>query len=300
MIKFFKFIPYHVKNALKSIRRNFAMSISSATAVTVTLTLVTLFLVIAGNINEMSKKVESSVQIFAQIDPIYPEEQYEQLENDIKSIKNVADVRFSSKDEQFDVFIKSDDGGEEYAMFKDDNPLTAAFYIDATSGQYVQQVSDNIKKVDGILSSSFGGDSATAMLDAFDSIRVGGGILVLALCFLAIFLISNTIKITIHARSGEIAIMRNVGADNLFIKTPFMLEGMVIGLMGSIIPVLITVLGYNYIYDLLGGKMFSSLFSLQSPMPFVLIISLLLVLLGMLVGLLGSFLSVNKYLKWKR
>lgn len=300
MIKFLKFIPYHAKSAVKSVKRNFAMSISSATAVTVTLTLVMLFLVIAGNINEMSKKVESSVQIFVQIDPILAEDQYPTLEEEIKSIKNVANVKFSSKDEQFDTFIKSDDGGSEYEMFRDDNPLAAAYYIDATEGKYVKSITEKLKKMDGVMSASFGGDSATEMLDAFDSIRLGGGILVVALCFLAIFLISNTIKITIHARNSEIAIMRNVGADNLFIKTPFMFEGMMIGLMGSIIPVVFTIAGYYYLYDLMDGKMFSSLFSLQSPMPFVVYISLSLVALGMLVGLVGSFLSVNKYLKWKR
>jgi len=94
--------------------------------------------------------------------------------------------------------------------------------------------------------------------------------------------------------------MRFVGADNLFIKTPFMLEGMLIGFMGAIIPVILTLVGYFYLYDLLGGQLFSSMFVLQAPVPFALYISLTLLVIAMGVGIIGSFFSVNKYLKWKR
>lgn len=300
MIRFFKSLPYHFKSAWKSISRNIAVSISSATAVTVTLVLVAMFLAIAGNLNEMTNKIESSVQIYVQIDPIVTEEEFASLQAQIESIEHVEKVRFSSAEEQFEIFLESDDGGSEYEIFREDNPLPAAFYVDATDGEYVESVSNQISEMDGIMSSNFGGDNATKMIDAFDSIRFGGAILVAALCFLAIFLISNTIKITIHARSQEIAIMRNVGADNLFIKTPFMLEGMMIGFMGSIIPVAITAIGYTYLYDLLGGQLFSSLFTLQAPFPFAFYVCLVLIVMGMVVGIIGSFFSVNKYLKWKR
>ena len=94
--------------------------------------------------------------------------------------------------------------------------------------------------------------------------------------------------------------MRNVGAANWDIKVPFMIEGMLIGLMGAILPCIFTYFGYQYLYDLLNGQIVTSLFALQPIMPFTLQICGILLLGGMAVGLIGSFFSTTKYLRWKR
>jgi len=125
-------------------------------------------------------------------------------------------------------------------------------------------------------------------------------IFIVLLALLALFLISNSIKMTIYARNREISIMRNVGATNGYIKVPFMLEGMIIGFIGSLIPCLITYFGYRYLFDVMGGQIFSNMFSLQPVMPFTLEICAILIVAGMLVGLFGSFFSTTKYLHWKR
>ena len=125
-------------------------------------------------------------------------------------------------------------------------------------------------------------------------------IFIVLLALLALFLISNSIKMTIYARNREISIMRNVGATNGYIKVPFMLEGMIIGFIGSLIPCLITYFGYRYLFDVMGGQIFSNMFSLQPVMPFTLEICVILIVAGMLVGLFGSFFSTTKYLHWKR
>ena len=301
MIQFFKSLPYHLKSALKSVKRNLAMTISSATAVTVTLFLILLFIVIAVNINTISNKVEQSVEIFAQIDKVVEESQYENIKQEIEKIDHVKSVRFSSKEEQMEKFLESDVAGEEYrSVFDDENPLTPAYFVVVDSGQNVQKVAKQAAKVEGIMKAEYGGESATTMLDAFNSIRVGGAAFVVALCFLAIFLISNTIKMTIQARRDEIAIMRNVGASNGFIKTPFIMEGIIISMIGSILPIAVGVFGYYFAYDAMNGMMFSSLFALEAPMPFVVYLSLAILGIGILVGMIGSFVSVGKYLKWKR
>lgn len=301
MIKFIKSLPYHLRSAFKSIKRNIAMSISSATAVTVTLILIMLFLVIAVNINTISTKVEHSVEIFVQLDLIVEEENYDDIEADLNKIKNVKSVRFSSQEEQKELFLASDLGGKEYeVMFEEGNPLSAAFYVEVTEGKHIETVAKQCRKIDGVLKAEFGGEEASTMLDAFNSIKLGGAIFVCALCFLAIFLISNTIKITIQARRQEIGIMRNVGASNGFIKTPFIMEGIIISIIGSIIPIIITVFGYGFAYNAVNGVLFSSLFELQPPMPFVIYVSLVILALGIVVGMIGSLLSVNKYLRWER
>ena len=137
-------------------------------------------------------------------------------------------------------------------------------------------------------------------VQALNSVRFGGAILVAGLSALAIFLIANTIKLTIYARSNEIAIMRDVGATNGFIRAPFVVEGMIIGALGAIIPILFTIFGYIFIYDKLGGVLFSEMYKMTPPHPFVLQLSLILLGIGMVVGLIGSFMSVTKYLRWKR
>lgn len=303
IINYLKKIPYHCKGALKSIARHFAMSVSSATAVTITLVLMLIFLVLAFNISGFTKNIEQSVQILARVDKVVTEEEaIKSIGEQISKVPNVVNVTFSTKEQELDKYIET--MGMDEKMFKDykgaNNPMSDAYIIDVSEGKYINEVTNNISKIEGVFDASFGGESATVMIDAFNAIRLFGGMFVIALSALAIFLISNTIKLTIYARSTEISIMRSVGATNSFIKTPFMIEGMFIGMMGAFIPILITIFGYGMIYDALGGVMFSSMFKLIAPLPYVFSISAILLLTGMVVGLVGSLLSVNKYLKFTR
>ncbi|MEG0345752.1 MAG: permease-like cell division protein FtsX [Erysipelotrichaceae bacterium] len=301
--KYIKSIPYHFNNALKSIARHIAMSISSATAVTVTLILMMLFLVVACNISNFTTNIEESVQILVRVDNIVSKDKdIEAIGDLIKAVPNVTNVEFSTKDQELDKYITSVSGAKE--MFESyrgkQNPMLNAYVVDVKSGEALEQVTKDVSAIKGVYDAKFGGDSASKMVDAFGSIRTFGTIFVLALSALAVFLISNTIKITIYARNTEISIMRSVGATASFIKTPFMIEGMIIGFMGSIIPILLTCFGYSYLYGAMDGYIISSMFTLLPVTPFVAYVSLGLALIGMVVGLLGSFFSVNKYLKWRR
>jgi len=172
--------------------------------------------------------------------------------------------------------------------------------VEVNDGTQLQNIADQIQQMTGVYKVNFGGQSATKLISALDTIRNGGGILVAALSLLAIFLIQNTIKLTIMARADEIAIMRNVGAKNGFIRAPFVVEGIIIGALGAIVPILLTVYGYIYLYKYTGGVVISNMFTLIPPHPFVLKLSLILLGIGMVVGLIGSFFSVTRYLRWKR
>ena len=120
---------------------------------------------------------------------------------------------------------------------------------------------------------------------------------VVALILVTAFLISNTIKITIYSRRNEIDIMRLVGTSNTVIKLPFIFEGLFLGIIGSIIPILGTIYGYVFFYDKLDGKMFTDIFTLVKPYNFVWQVSGVLVVIGALVGMFGSYKAVRKYLK---
>ena len=305
MIPFIKSIPYHIKAAFKSIWRHMAMSISAASAVTVTLILMSAFLLVAGNINSFTHDLENSVKIHVKIDPIVEGSAIDDLQDEIEDIDGVKEVIFSDKNEEFDLFIdyvQSTGGSASYyeRYQGENNPLRNAFIIEVDDPALIDQVRDDLLSLTGVEQAEYGGNSATQMIDAFDSIRNGGALFILALGFLAVFLISNTIRMTIHARMEEIAIMRNVGAANWFIKTPFMIEGMLIGFMGSVLPIIFTYFIYKMGYEAMNGIFFTEMFPLQPIVPFVPQICGGLALMGILVGLIGSFFSVNKYLRWKR
>lgn len=300
MIKFIRSLPRHIKSAFLSIIRQLAMSLSSASAVMVTLILLAGFLLIAGNMEQFTKNIEGDFRIHAVLkEEIVEEEQILKIQKQISELENVHKVTFSPKEEELEMFIF--EKGKEFEIYRgEENPLHHAFFVSVKDANLIEIVTQNILKIEGVEEAMYGGDSVSKMVDLLRTIRSGGGIFLLLLSALALFLISNTIKMTIHARRREIGIMRNVGATNLFIKMPFMIEGMLIGFLGSIIPCLLTFFGYRYLFQITGGKFVTNLLSLKPVYPFAIEVCCVLVGAGIIVGLLGSFHSVTKYLKWKR
>lgn len=304
MIKFFKSLPYHTKTALKSIARHLALTFSSASAVSVTLTLLMVFLVLAGNVSSFTYSIEDSLQIYATIEDTVSEEEISTLQSEIEAMDHVVNVTFSDKEQELEKYIGNNEDEASQRLFEaysgEGNPLKNAFIIEVDSGNNLEEVSAALQEREEILEAAYGGDSVIMLVRAMDGIRIAGGIFVIALSVLAIFLISNTIKSAIYSRNNEISIMRNVGATNGFIKMPFMIEGMVIGMIGAIVPILITLFGYSYLYNALNGVLLISMFKMQPVIPFAIYVSVALLATGMIVGMLGSFFAVNKYLRWKR
>ena len=303
MIKFFKSIPFHIKTALKSLIRHFALTFSSASAVMVTLTLLMAFIVVAGNVANFTYNIEDSLKIHATIESTVSDEDIKTLQSKIEAMDFVEKVTFSNKDQELESYISGmDDASQKlYEIYRGEgNPLLHAFIIEVDNGKNIEIINNRLLAMEEIHDAAYGGNSVMMMITAMDGLRVTGSIFVVALSVLAIFLISNTIKSAIYARKDEIAIMRNVGATNGFIKMPFMIEGMCIGILGSILPILLTIFGYKFIYEALDGVLLIAMFKLQEVYPFVFYVSLTLLGTGIVVGIIGSLLAVNKYLRWKR
>ena len=148
--------------------------------------------------------------------------------------------------------------------------------------------------VSGIFVGPFGLDELVGLFDAVEKITI---IAALSLVVVTVFLIINTIKITIFSRKREISIMRLVGASNTSIRFPFLIEGMVLGLLGSIIPILMVIFGYHKVYNHFNGYLFTPLIRLIEPTPFIYLVSLIVLVIGIIVGMLGSYRAVKKYLK---
>lgn len=293
-----------IRDGFKGVGRHASMSIQSASAVTLALIIISLFLMFSMTVQNFTKGIEESVSISVLVD--YSKESAEDedaISLAIKNISGVSTVTYSSKDEEFQYYLESFDDEKTrkaFEPFKDSNPMHDAFYVETTSGSNIEAIAEEISNIEGVYKVNYGGDSAVSLISALRTIRNGGWIIALALSLLAIFQIQNTIKLTIMARADEIAIMRNVGVKNSFVRSPFMVEGLIIGALGSIIPIAITYFGYNKLYEMTGGHLISNMFSLIVPDPFIYQICGALLIIGMMVGLLGSFLSVTKYLRWKR
>lgn len=299
MTSFFRSIPRHLKSSVLSLARHIVMSLSSASAVTVTLLLFSAFLLLAGNIGQFTQNVKSDFRIHVTVTAdVADQKNIDVLKTKLLAVDQVDEVEISTKEQELELFIE--EKGEEFALYREDNPLHEAFFVSVKNADLIETVTQDILKIEGIDNAVYGGDSVSQMVDILNTVRFSGIIFVTLLTFLAIFLISNTIKMAIYARNEEISIMRNVGATNGYIKMPFMLEGMFIGMIGAIIPCLVTYFGYSYLYSSLGGQLVSNVFALEPVMPFAITVCLTLIISGAAVGVLGSFWSVTKYLKWKR
>ena len=300
MFKLIRSIPFHLKTAIVSIFRHFAMSFSAMSAVSVTLVMFGIMMVLAGTVQNFSKNIEEDVRIHVVLhESIASQKTLDGIEKKIKQVDHVSKIVFSSKEEELELMIL--ERGEELAMYRgENNPLSHAFFVTVDNPHHLQEVNDLIGEINGVSATHYGGDAIAKMVDLLENIRFWGYVFVGLLSILALFLISNAIKLTIYARRNEIAIMRHVGAENWFIKTPFMLEGVLIGVFGAILPSVLVWFGYRYLYQISNGRIITSLFTLLAPDPFTTQIVALMIFFGAVVGMVGSFFVTGKYLKWKR
>ena len=297
----FRKIGRSFKEAFWGITHHVAMVISTANAVTITLVLVSVLSLLIANISQITYDVEDDIQLYVKIENEVLDEDIQSIQNKISRIAGVEEIEYSDADNEIDRFIAAyGEAGKIYEIYRQDNPLSRVFIIKVANGYSLAELSTQISTVEGIQSVDFGGATVEDFVKLLNGIREVGTIFVIALALLAIFLIYNTIKITINSRKEEIGIMRLVGATNSYIRSPLVLEGMFIGVLGSIIPILLTIFGYNYIYTSLNGQLVSGILKLIDVFPFTLWVSLLVLVAGVTVGVIGSYISATIYLRYKR
>lgn len=290
----------HFREGFRNIGRNGWMTFASVSAVTVTLLLVGVFLVVMLNLNHFAKSVENDVEINAYIERTATADNIKDLEKQLNNVPKVGTVEFSSKEEELRKLIDGlGEEGKVFEPFKQQNPLNAAYIIKPNSPKDVESVAKKVEKLDYIEKVEYGQEYVDKLFDVVSVARNIGIVLIVGLVFTAMFLISNTIKITIIARRSEIEIMRLVGATNSFIRWPFFLEGLFLGVLGSIIPIAIVVSTYALLFDSVQPDLAKTYktFELLPVFPFTLQLSLLLVLIGACIGVWGSMISMRKFLK---
>lgn len=288
----------HIESALKSMLRHFGMSLSSFTSISITLVLMSVFLLLAGNLMRFTSTIQTELKIHVAIDTVAEAADVASLEEQLKGMKEITSVSFSSRENELDKLIEN--SGAQFGEYRESNPLNDIYIVEVEDAKQIPEVTKNINLIKGVENAQYGGVSISSMIDIFTIIRNGGAIFVILLGLLATFLVSTTIKMTIRARKKEIAIMRSVGASNDYIQMPFKLEGLFIGILGSIIPIIFTIGGYLWLYNSLNGQFLSKMLIMEKPFPFVLIVCIVLLVCGALVGFIGSYLSVRKFLRWSR
>lgn len=286
-----------IRDAFKSVVRNFSLSFASIMCTTITLILVAVAVVAAANVNNATKLIEDELTIVTYLKKDVTEEQIENIKSEISSYKNVEEVTFKSKDEWKLEMSEYDDSFKTVLDYLDENPLMDSFVLKVNDVKKLSETSEYIKAINGVDTVKYGEGMVEQVISIFDIVQKIVVVVVIALVVVTSFLISNTIKLTIFSRRNEIEIMRLVGASNITIKLPFLFEGFIIGLIGSIIPVCITIYGYVILYSRMHGKLFSNMIMLIKPYPFVFWVSLIVVAIGALVGMYGSIKAVRKYLK---
>src|SRR4051812_12138015 len=288
----------HARESIKSIKRNGWMTFASVGAVTVTLILVGVFFAIMMNLNRVAQTIEEDVEIRVHIDVAANAQDQQTLKNQIQSIPEVKSIKFSPKTKELDNLVKSlGEDGKAFKLFEQDNPLNDVFIVKTKNPSDTMKVAKLIEKDNFVAKVKYGQGKVEKLFKFINAARNVGIVLVIGLFFTAIFLISNTIKITIIARRREIKIMRLVGATNNFIRWPFFLEGLWLGIIGSILPIVLISIAYYRAYDYIGPKLSGTFIKILPFNPFMYQVSGILILMGALIGVWGSVMSVRKFLK---
>ncbi|CDF12093.1 efflux ABC transporter permease protein [Mycoplasma sp. CAG:776] len=296
-VKAFRIFVRSIRDSVKSVFRNFSLSIASILCTTITLVLVAIAIVVTVNVNHVTKDMEEELTIVVYANEETTDEQLKTLEKEIKNISTVKKVVAKSK-EEWRLEMKSySDTLNTTLDYLEENPLLDSFIVTVDNVDDLRPTALKIRDLDNIESANYGEGMVEDIISVFDIIKTVTIVMVVALIVVTAFLISNTIKLTIFSRRSEIEIMRLVGSSNTSIKLPFVFEGFLLGLLGSIIPIIVTIYGYLIMYEQLSTSSSFSIIELVKPMPFVLITSLVLLVIGSVVGMFGSARAVRKYLK---
>lgn len=288
-----------LRDAFKSVVRNFSLSLASITCITITLIIIASALLLSSNVKNFTDEIEKDVTIVAFLDSDVSDETRENFEIAIKKNLNVETFNYKSKSKVKDEMQKENETFSSVLSEWDDasNPLKDTYTIKVNDVKKIGSTAKEIENLDGVNSVQYGEGLVEKLVGVFDAIEKITVVAAFALIIVTIFLIINTIKLTIFSRKREIGIMRLVGASNSRIKLPFVIEGIILGMIGSIIPILVVVFGYTTMYDYFGGVLFSPVIKLVSPMPFVVNASLIILVIGMFVGMFGSARAVRRYIK---
>ena len=295
-MKILRIIKKSIKDAFKSVFRNLSLSMASISCTAVTLILVAIALLVTYNVRNITSDIENVLTIVTFVDANATEGDIADIKDVIENMDNVSSVEYNSKEEIMEQ-MSEDEDMKEILDVLDTSPIQSAFVVSVKDVRKIDSTAKKLKAIEKVTRVKYGETLVKKLVSMFDVIKNGCIIAVIGLIIVTAFLITNTIKITIFSRRNEINIMRLVGTSNIVIKLPFLIEGFILGVIGSIIPILLTIYGYAFLYDYIGGKLFTELIVLVKPSDIVYLTSLVLLIVGGVVGMFGSTHAVRRFLK---
>lgn len=288
---------YVVREAFFSLKRNSLMSIASVGTVAVSLFIFGMFMLLVMNMNRMAMSLESQIEIsvYVKDDAKFSDDDFENLQQKIENIDGVKEVHFINREQALER-LKERLGEQKFLLeaLDGENPLPNSYEVIVKEAEQIKSIAEKISQFDGVELAKYGQDVVEKLFAITRLIRVFGILLMILLAGATLFIISNTIRITVFARRKEVAIMKYVGATDWFIRKPFLLEGTCLGFFGAIVAIVMLCL----VYELITTKIYESLAFLPmiSIQDFLKMVGIVILLLGMAIGAIGSTISLKRFL----
>ncbi len=288
-----------IKQGFQGMWRNRSMGLASVSSISAVLVILGIILILILSINnvvvEFTTKFDE-IQVFLEDD--LTNEDLDNIEEEIKSDDNVLSLIYVSKAQGLEK-MKVEWGEEGHLLegLEENNPLENSYEIQLKDIKYANAVVENLYEIEGISKINYYKDIIDKLMLFAKYIRIGGIAIVGALVFVSIFIISNTIKITVASRKKEINIMKFVGATNGYIRGPFIIEGILFGLIGAVTSILIINYGYGYFFKSVSDQLYI-LFTVYLVPPSLLIKDIIIIFssIGVGIGALGSIISLKRFL----
>ena len=293
----YNIFTYLIGEGFKNVFKNKKSTAASLMIMCATMIIFGVFFIIGENINHFVKEVEGAqgIQVFINTDAT--DEQIKEIGEKISALDGVNTVTFVSKEAGLEQ-MKEKFKEKEYLLdtYKDNNILPDSYVVTLTDLNLSSQVQEQINQMENIKRITSRDETVSTLINLANGVRIITGVI---LILLVVFIIANTIKLTVHARRKEISIMKYVGATNNFIRWPFIVEGIIIGILSGAISLTIVGGGYNFIANQIVNSQFMKItnMSLVGFSDMFNLIVIIYLLLGIGIGVLGSTISMRKYLK---
>ena len=297
----YNILGYLIGEGFSNVFKNKKSTGASLMIMCATMIIFGVFLILGENINHFVREVEDAqgIQVFATEEAT--DEQVQQLGEEIKKINGVNTIEYKSKEAALDQMKEKFSDNEELldGYEGENNIFTASYVVTLTDLNLSGQVQDEISKLENVKKITSSDETVSTLINLANGIKIVTGVILVLLIVISIFIIANTIKLTVHARRKEISIMKYVGATNGFIRWPFIVEGMIIGIISSAISIVLVAIAYNFIAEQMVSSQFMKMVGVTLVGFSDMFSSIIFVymLLGIGIGALGSIISMRKYLK---
>ncbi|MGK0466803.1 MAG: cell division transport system permease protein [Clostridium sp.] len=290
---------YFIMDALKSLKRNKTVSLASVATVAATLFILGVFLLIVINVNAGIDVIGSKFQVKISIKEDISITDKSALERALNDVKGVTDIRYETKLDALEIMREQfgEDSKELLAGMEENNPLPNAYVVSVEKPEIVTDVVEAAEGLSGVEKIKDVREIVDKLIKITDTLKVIGLSLFAILISVSLFLIGNTIKLTVYSRKKEIGIMKYVGATDWFIRWPFIIEGMMLGISGAIVSTGIL----YYVYRMVFGKFSNTLieflgFTLINPQFILGTVLWQFMIGGLIIGAIGSVISIRKFL----